>query len=177
MPAVITYWQVREDEDDFLAYLATTGNVVAMPDRWVRAKEELAPRPIVQYVRQDYANNFVFGLAHYALAAVIEPKLRDGEEHFALAYMSPCVIMYSRGQIRDGNKLGQSNIAAYWTYPDKEARTLLAKDASFVKWAKKVFAWVRRHTPVQIECNRYSYRATERAKQAVEMGLIEAVLY
>ena len=177
MPAVITYWQVREDEDDFLAYLATTGNVVAMPDRWVKAKEELAPRPIVQHVRQDDPDQFVFGLEHHALAAVIEPKARDGEEYLALAYMSPCLIMYRRGRIRDGNKLGQSNIAAYWTYPDKEARTLLAKDATFVKWAKKVFAWVRRHTPDQIECNRHSYRATERAKHAVDRGLIEAVLY
>jgi hypothetical protein len=79
--------------------------------------------------------------------------------------------------MRDGNKLGQSNLVAYWTYPDKEARTLLTKDEDFIKWAKKVFAWLRRHTPEQIECNRYSYRATKRAKHAANTGLIEAVLY
>jgi len=79
--------------------------------------------------------------------------------------------------MRDGNKLGQSNLVAYWTYQDKEARTLLTKDEDFIKWAKKVFAWLRRHTPEQIECNRYSYRATKRAKHAANTGLIEAVLY
>lgn len=177
MPAVLTYWQVREDEEDFLAYLATTGNVVAMPDRWVKAKEELAPQPIVEYVRRNDPNRFVFGLEHHALAATIGPQEKDGEEYLALAYMSPCLIMYRKGRMRDGNKLGQSNIAAYWTYPDDEARTLLAKDAAFVMWARRVFAWVRRHTPNRIECNRFSYRATGRAKHAVDLGLIEAVLY
>lgn len=177
MPAVLTYWQLREDEDDFLAYLATTGNVVAIPDRWVKAREELAPRPIVEYVRQDDPNQFVFGLEDHALAAEIVPQAKDGEEYFTLAYMSPCLIMYRRGRMRDGNKLGQSTIAAYWTYLDSEGRTVLAKDAAFVKWAKKVFAWVRRHTPDRIECNRYPYRATERAKHAADIGRIEPVLY
>jgi hypothetical protein len=177
MPAVLTYWQTQEDEKDFLAYLTTTGNIVAMPDCRVKARAELAPRPISQYVRHVDPNQFAFGLEHHALAADIEPLEKEGETYLTVAYMSPCLISYRRGRMRDGNKLGQSNLAAYWTYPDKEARTLLTKDEHFIKWAKKVFAWVRKHTPEQIECNRYPYRATKRAKHSADTGLIEAVLY
>src|SRR5205807_2252619 len=131
---------------------------------WVKTKEELAPCSILQYVHQDNSNQFLFGLEHHALAAQIELKDKDGEKYFGLAYMSPCLIMYGRGRTRDRNKLGQSNLAAYWTYPDKQTRTLITKDVDFIKWAKKVFAWVRRHTAEQLECNGYSYRATKRAK-------------
>jgi hypothetical protein len=177
MPAVLTYWQLQEDEEDFFAYLTATGSIVAMPDHWVRTKEELRPRPILPYVRQDDPSQIVFGLEQYALAADIEPMQKDGENYLALAYMSPCLVSYRRGQTRDGNKLGQSNLAAYWTFPDKEARTLLSKDEDFIKWAKKVFAWARRYTPEQIVCNQYPYRATKRAKNVADTGMIEAVLY
>jgi hypothetical protein len=176
MPAVLTYWQLQEDEEDFLAYLTTTGNIVAMPDHWVKTKIELVPRPILDYVHENDPNQFVFGLEHHALAVEIEPREKDGENYLALASMSPCLIMYRRGRLRDGNRLGQSNLAAYWNYPDKDARILVTKDEDFIKWAKRTFAWVRRYTPERIECNRYPYRATKRAKDAADNGLIEPVL-
>jgi len=89
MPAVITYWQTQEDEKDFLAYLTTTGNIVAMPDHWVRTKAELAPRPILQYVHEGGLDQFVFGLEHHALAADIEPQEKEGQKYLTVAYMSP----------------------------------------------------------------------------------------
>jgi hypothetical protein len=177
VPAVITYWQLKEDEDNFFAYLTTTGRIVAMPDHWAKTKEELAPRLITDYVAQKDPHQFVIGLGHHALAAGIEPRQKDGEEYFSLAYMSSCLIAYQRGRTRDEKKLGLSNLAAYWTYPDKEVQTILTKDEDFLKWAKKVFAWVRRHTPEQIVCNRYPYRATKRAKYAADASVIEPVLY
>jgi hypothetical protein len=85
--------------------------------------------------------------------------------------------MYWRRRIRGGTKLGQSNLAAYWTIPDKEARTLLTKDEDFIRWARRVFAWVLRHTPEQIQCDWCLYRATRRAKDAATKGIIEGVLY
>jgi len=177
VPAVVGYWQLQEDEDDFLNYLVTTGDIVALPARGVKAKQELSPQPIVQYVRRDNPSQFVFGQKHHALTAEIESKETGGEIYFILAYMDPCLIMYQRGRTRDGNKLGLSNLAAYWTYPDKDGRTLLTKDEDFIKWAKKVFAWVRKHTPEQIHCNGFPYRATKRAKEAATSGAMEAVLY
>lgn len=177
MPAVRTYWQLPEDERDFLAFLMATGTIVGMPDHWTRTKEELAPQPIVTYIERDDPQQFLFGLEEYAREAVIEPKSRDGEQFFSVGFMSAHLIGYRRGSIRDRNKLGQSNLAAYWEYLSEDNTELIPKDPGFIRWAKKVFAWVRRATPERLECNGYPYPATRRVKDAVEQGQIEVVLY
>jgi len=177
MTVVITYWQLQEDEKEFLAYLATTGHIVAVPDHGVQSESELAPLPVDEYIRESGRNRFLIGLEHHALTAELEQKKQDGARHFALAYGIPCLLTYDRGGMRDGNKLGQSHLVADWTYPAKDFQTRLTKSHDFIKWGKKVFAWLRRHTPEQIECNNYTYRATRRAKHAADTGTIEAVLY
>jgi hypothetical protein len=79
--------------------------------------------------------------------------------------------------IRDGNKLGQSNLSAYWAYPNQTGTQMVQKDAEFVRWAKSVFSWVQRETPERIDCNGHAYRATKRVLSAVRAGEVEAVLY
>jgi hypothetical protein len=91
--------------------------------------------------------------------------------------MSPCLIDYRRGRMREPNRLGQSNLSAYWSYPDEGATGLIAKDPEFIRWAKRVFGWVRRYTPERVECQGYPYRATRRVREAVDRGVLEAVLY
>ena len=80
--------------------------------------------------------------------------------------MRSCLIAYQRPIFRNGNVLGQSNICADWRYLEEDQARLLAKDEDFVKWGKKVFAWVRKATLEEHELNGFPYRATKRAKQA-----------
>ena len=38
MAAVVSFWQVPEDEKDLLEFIQGTGRVVALPDHWVGQK-------------------------------------------------------------------------------------------------------------------------------------------
>ena len=148
-----------------------------MPSQWERTKEAIAPRPIISYVEQQNPSQLFFGLDRHAHEATIESHERCGERFFAVAAMSPCLITYNRGKLRESKKLGLSNLCAYWEYPSKDAKTLLDKDPEFINWAKRVFGWVRKLAPKQIEINGRACRATDRVKDALRTGSFEAVLY
>lgn len=176
MPVVVTYWQLVEDEQEFFEFLAGTGAVVAVPNHWVKSKAELAPRSIAAYFGEVDPPQVCLGLEAHVLQATIEPQKQNGEEFFSFAQMSPCMITYSRGRQCD-RKLGQSNVSAYLEYPSTVEQKMVNKVPEFVAWTKKVFTWLRRKTPEQILCNGYPYRATTRAKSAVDRGELIAVLY
>jgi hypothetical protein len=176
MRSVVTFWQLPEDEKDFLAFLLTTGNIVAVPSHWVKKREEITPQPIVSYIEKHDPIQLAFGLERYALQAV-EAQVFEGEVLFGVTIMTACLIGYSRGRFRDGNKLTQSNLVAYWDYPSADSTELIAKDPEFVTWAKKVFSWVRKFAPRQVEYNGRPCRATRRVKDAVQKGQIELVPY
>jgi hypothetical protein len=176
MPAVVTFWQLPEDEKDFLSFLLTTGNIVAIPDCWVKLKEDLAPKAVVSYIGEHDPGHLRLALEGHALQAVIETKELRGDPFFALDSMRSCVMTYSRGKLRDGNKPAQFNLSADYTYPNRDGTILLDKDREFVRWAKKVLSWVRQATPELVECNGHRYRATKRVRDAVREGRLEVVL-
>jgi hypothetical protein len=177
MPAVVTYWQLPEDEKEFLDFLLTTGKVVAMPDHWVKTTEELAPQSIDRFIQQHNPDQLKFGLERHPLQASVEAREFEGEVLFGVPVMKACVIGYSRGRLRDGNNLTQSNLAAYWDYPNEDATRMVEKDAQFINWAKRVFAWVRKATSERLDCHNHPYRATKRVKNAMQRGQLEVVLY
>src|SRR5438128_869348 len=164
MRAVVTYWQLPEDEHDFLDFLSSTGEVVAMPDHWVKTKEELEPKPVRSFIREQDPAQLLFGLRHHATQAIIKPEQKNGERWFSVSDMKSCLIGYARGRLRDKNMLGQSNLHAYWDYVDDSTMTLQIKDPEFIKWGKAVLAWIRKVTAERIECHGHQYRATERVK-------------
>ena len=176
MPAVATYWQMPQDESDFLAFLLSTGNVMAVREQ-AETKAELEPRPFLEYIREVNPNQVFLGLEQYARTASLGIRMVDGNQQFSIASMSACLISYSRGRIRDGDKLTQSNMAAYWDYPNEDTTAMVEKDHEFVKWGKAVFSWVHKSTPVRLRCNSSSYPATRRVRDAVEAGSLELVLY
>src|SRR5687768_17284370 len=118
MPAV-TFWQTLEDEADLLDFILTTGSVVAIPGEWVRTREDLAPQPLVLYIRQRDPVQLLMGLEVHAHRAAIEEKEQGGEGFFCVAYMNPCLIGYRRGRMREPNRLDQSTLYAYWDYPNE----------------------------------------------------------
>jgi hypothetical protein len=178
MPSVVTYWQLPEDEEEFLDFLVKIGAVMAIPTGpWRRTRAELCPRPVARYIEQDDPSSLYFGLQQHIGEEDIEAREQDGEMFFTISDTKSCVIGYDRGRLRKGNKLGQSNIYAYWKYPSADATEMLDKNPDFVKWARRVLGWVRRFTPETAEVHGFPYRATKRVKAALLKGEIEVVLY
>jgi hypothetical protein len=176
MPAVVTYWWLLEEEDEFLDYLARSGEVVAMPDAWMDSPEELAAMPVDRYIRECDPVQLLFGLSQHLANVPIRPRTHHGRAMYSGPNaMESCAISYSRGRLKDSTILTQFNLAAYWQIWSTGPDTGGDKDPAFVKWGKNVFAWVRRKTP---ERHQYKqYRVSRRAKQALEKGLIQLVPY
>jgi hypothetical protein len=175
MPTVVTYWQLPYDERDFLAFVESTGPVVAVPTHWAKGSEEFIPEPLSAFIQRHDPDQLLLGLEGHVQAAVQAREI-DGTLVFGVPHMKSCVVSYGRGRLR-GGKLAQSNLSAYSQYPSQDASQLLDKDQEFVTWAKKVLNWVRKATPERVECNGYPYRATKRVADAVREGKVEVVLY
>ena len=172
MPAVVTFWQLPEEEQLFLTYLESTGTVLALPDHWVKKKEDLSPRPIRAFIADHDPDQLLFGLEEHLAQIPVERWEYEGQWGYqGPSAMDSCLIAYHRPKFRDEKKLGQSNLAAYWTSLDESQSAIIDKDPEFVRWGKRVFAWVRRHTPEQHQ----RYRTTKRAKEVVENGVVELV--
>ena len=177
MRAVLSYWQLPEDERSFLDFLQSTGDILAFPARGAKVKEELLPQPLVPYIDQDNPSQLYFGLERNAQQVIPELVEQGEARFFSVPSMKACLIGYRRGYFRDGNKLAQSSLSAYWDYPNEEATELLNKDPEFIKWAKRVLNWVRRAAPKQVAFRGGLCRATNRVRDAVQRGEVEVVPY
>jgi hypothetical protein len=177
MPAILTYWQVPEDEKEFLDFLLSTGKILVLPNAWVKTREELVPQALLSYIEKCDPDQLKFGLEHHVRGSVVEERTFDDQVYFGITTMRSCVVSYDRGRLRDGNHLGQSNLCAYWDYPDEGTMTLTQKNPDFVKWAERVFARVRGIATECLDCNGHGYPATSRVKKAVEKGDLKVVLY
>src|SRR5262249_42722006 len=149
-----------------------TGIIMAVPDHGGKNEAELAPQLIAPFIDRNDPAQLLFGPEDYVMQAEIEQQKRDGETLFNIAHMSPWLISYRRGRTRNLNKLGQSNLCAYWEFLSEDKTRLVPKNSAFIKWAKKVFAWIRM-TPEELACNGYLYPATTRVKEAVDKGQLE----
>ena len=172
MPAVVTFWQLPDEEEAFLSYLENTGTVLALPDHWVKKKEDLSPLPIRKFIADRDPNQLLFGLEERLAEIPVERWQHEGQWGYkGPCAMDSCLIAYRRPEYRGKGKLGLSNLAAYWTCLDESGSTIIDKDPDFVKWGKRVFAWTRRHTPQRHQ----RYRMTDRAKEALENATMEFV--
>src|SRR5262245_60740135 len=111
MAAVVSYWQLPDDEKEFFEFLQSTGKILVLPDWGTKTKEELMSQPVIQYFREHDGGNL--GLeAHVRLVRIIEHEPVDGFR-FNLPYMEPCMMNYCRGKL-DHGRLALSNLCAYW---------------------------------------------------------------
>ncbi len=172
MPSVVTFWQLVDDEREFVDFLDVGGDVRAVPDCWVRSLDELEPRPVPDVLSATSADSVLLGLHHQVRSAAIVQHVLEGQLYYSLSDMDSCLIGYARVVFREDGALGQSNLHAYWDYLNKNLGATVRKDPEFVEWAKKVFRWVRRFTPESIEYNGFPYRATRRARQSYDRGEI-----
>ncbi len=178
MPVVVTFWQLPEEENTLLEYLERTGGIVGLPDHWVKSSDDLTPLAIRLFIQKHDPDQFLFGLEQHLRDVSIERSKYEGVWGYkGPGAMQACLVTYTRPKLYEGRKLALSNLAAYWTCLDEGNSMVIDKDREFVKWGKRVMAWVRKATPEQVECNGYPYRATRQVKEAVESGEIVPVLH
>lgn len=176
MRSVLTFWQLPQDERDFFEFLASTGAIVAAPEYWAETPQEASVQPLAEFAGRRDMQRFSFGLAQLFNDDDIREHLFDGVVRFGRSPMSPIAIGYDRSVFHE-NKLTLSNLCAYFDYPAEDGASMIRKDEAFIKWAKKVFSWVRKKTPEKVMCNAFPYRATKRVKEAVESRGLEVALY
>ena len=165
MPIVLTFWQLLEEEDEFIEFLKGTGDVIAVHSGAFKNRETLDPEPIDAFIIKYDPDQLRFGLKHLFSGSEIIRKDFEGELLYAVEPMKPCLVSYNRPKFRDG-KLGQSNLAAYSTFPNVQATALIKKDPEFIKWTNKIVSWMRKRVRHKIELNGFPYPATEKAKAA-----------
>lgn len=175
MPAVLTFWWLPDEEDDFLRYLEEGWESLAVLDEWAVRRRDISPQPISSYIDEHDPDYLLFGLPHHVSEEPVVTCVVDGKLLYGLTPERSRVIAYSRGKIAAGQRLTLSNLAAYWDRLDEAGTRIVPKDPEFVKWGKKVFAWVRRHTPDWHEYK--SYRASTQVKEAFLNGEVELVSY
>jgi hypothetical protein len=165
MTAVLSYWQVPDEEQDFLCFLQSTGSVVALPSHAVKTKAELKPERLKDFIEKHDPLQLEFGLPHLLSEADIEQQQFGQELLYKVATMRPCLIGYNRPKFWAG-ELGRSNLSAYWDYSNREKSKLIQKSPEFVKWAKTVFSWARKRACERIALRGCEYPATRRARDA-----------
>jgi hypothetical protein len=172
--AVVGYWQLPEDEREFLNYLDGTGQIVAMPHSWVRTPAEMAPEDIESFITRLDPSQLYFGPAE--LQDEIEAKRFGDEILFGVPAMKASVFHYARGRVR-GGELALSSLSVYSQYPSDDEARLVSKGDDFIKWSRRILNWVRRKASEKIEYNSYPYRATRRVKNAVSDGALRVGFY
>jgi hypothetical protein len=171
VPRAYTFWQLPEEEPEFLGFLNSTGNVIAFPDYGVVSPDERKPTPLEDYLRKcSSPYHFLFGLERFAdrICGKYSTKFlaREGHGHHHTDVFSSWVMGYSGAQLRDLNKLSKSNLFTYFTArktgdPDDDA-----KKAEFKRWVNKVFAYAKKRSPESVELHSHFYPATKKAKEA-----------
>jgi hypothetical protein len=168
---VLTFWQLPEEEEEFLDFLLSTGVVVAYPNHWVMTSEETEPQPLRRCLAQSNPKQCLLGLDSDAAHVVVGAKSQENEHFLSVDVLASCLIGYSRPQFRGECKLGQSNLSASLQYPSAEE-----KPDWFQSWVKNVFAWIKKRASKKYKHQGYSYPATHLAVQRAEEGRVELVL-
>jgi hypothetical protein len=179
MASTVTFWWLPDEEETFLTFLETTGEVLASPFAGAQKKEELIARPVREYITDLHPHQCFFFSAEFSDELIIEPcKCIEGDktvERFRVVDMKSCVIGYDRGKDLGSGKLTASNLYAYWDYPNASGTSLIRKPERFTRWAKKVFSWVHKSTP---EWHMYkNYHVSKRVKEAILNGGLQIVPY
>jgi hypothetical protein len=172
--SVVTFAQLPEEEADFLAYLAKTGDV------WARAvadnpkRPAHAPAPVAEFMKAHAGQLVKYGVDVYLgfRPDVQKPVVSETEEGIPhLDIIASNLIGYRRGEYYPGGELVQSNLYFYrGSFYDGE---FVTKPEPFLRWAARVLGWAKRHTPERVPVHRCNYetRATARVAQAAAAGL------
>lgn len=174
MPAVITFWQLPEEELALLTAFGKLGPLIAYPAMWVSDPMLLAPESAESLIERIGLEELQLAPKDLGIPARIEQRHSAERILYGVSEINSCVIGYRRGVLRNG-ELSLSNLSAYWDYPDADLSHMIQKPADFVRWGKRILRIAKDHTP---EWNRFKgYRLTQRAKESFDRGFVGLVDY
>jgi hypothetical protein len=174
VPAVVTWYQMPEDDAELLQFIERSGAFNVIPTRIAKNPSDVIETSVSEFMK----NKSDTGCSIIVKGAVIRYGIAEYGAPVNRSYGLPWEaekVLYDRAFPAD-NILHASNLCAYWSYLSEDKSTLIEKSPEFRKWANKLFAWVRRHTPERIEYSGYAYRATVRAAEAHRRGEFAAML-
>jgi hypothetical protein len=154
MAASVQYWRLPDEEADMVAYLRSTGSIMALPVRRVAKPADLVWKPVEEAMRLPDAS-FLLTPAEF----VSKMQLHHNEQGYAANMTDTPALLYSRGQLVAPQRLSSTALSVEWE----------DKPADFVRWGKKVMQWVRRVAP---GWHKYKHhRITPKADAAREAGM------
>ncbi len=167
--AAVTFWWLPEEEERFLRYLLKTGDILACTFERASEPELLASRPLPEFIAEHDPDDVMIGPREFMEQARVWPVEYDGRTFYVHSYSDDPLIVYTRAKFRSPGKLGQSNLCTDWKRIDPDLPYLVDKPAEFIKWGRRVFAWVRRATPERYKTTRISKRVAEELANGLEL--------
>ena len=168
--AGVTFWWFPDEEEAFLNYLQSTGDILAISPLVAPSPEAFHPVPVRDCIRQRNPDQLLIGPAHFACEAPVQMSSVKGIPNYFVSAMTSSLIMYRRGKFRSEDKLGQSNLSAHWDMLNEAETAVVDKNAEFKRWGMKILRWARNTTP---EWHQFKgYRVTRRVKEAIDGGTV-----
>ena len=198
MASVVSFAQLPDEEPAFLAYLEETGDIWARAVNDDPYNPKYEPMPVSEFLNRFSHQIGAYDCVDVFLATrddIMKPStcfnemieggtvvwgpttgvgtivggqkvVRESIDPFGSPF-----VRYLRGQFRSSNELAGSALCFYsGRFEGTEWRP---NSPEFMKWGKRILAWMRRHTPELVpvyEAN-YEMRATAAVAAAVRRGL------
>jgi hypothetical protein len=169
MAAVLSFYQLPDEEETFLDYVESTGKIIAVPFEIVRTRSDFTPLLLRECLNRFNPNLVAFGLEEHSELIKIGAYFDKQGEYFTVSLMASPLIAYTRSRWRAPQQLGMSNLAAYWSYPNENGTAMLDHPGEFIKWAKKIFRKGREIAPRWPEHE--SLRMTPLVADAIREGV------
>ncbi len=130
----------KEDEDEFLNFLRTTGEVSVFP--YTSKSREFVP---VNSLPDRFSGNFsgTFWLFNRNISSNLKVEFIPNQGYFTIDESKSSVIQFARSGIKEKTLLS-GRIWAEFTYLDKEKMILLPKEPEFKTWFDSIAKWIRK---------------------------------
>ena len=160
------------EEAAFIEFLESTGPVVGVRKGKVPDKAQLHVSPLRSLLAEG-ADSVLVGLPGLLGELPIRGYLEPAGESWAVLFTRLPVLTYRRGIWRSPERLGSSHISGNWTILSDDQTKVLDQPAEFVKWGRKVLAWVRKQAPESREFS--GHRITKGVSEAIKSSGIQLV--
>jgi len=182
MAAGVNIAMLPEEHAEFWEYVATTGDIWACALADNPLERQYEPAPAAEFVKR-FAKRIerydAVGVYLGAPQAVLKPAIYYAEETVGgtkvrrphLNHPASQLLRYDYGIINRDNVMDRTTTSFYSTY--LKGSTFMRHPDEFLKWGRKVTAWLRRRIAGKVPVHRANYEipATALAIEAVKKGL------
>jgi hypothetical protein len=136
----VTFFMAREDEDAFLRFVQSTGNVALVPS--VSSNNSFQP---VDTLPETFSEGFwrQFWLWNRSITPSFRSEFVPEKGYYIINGLLSSLVEFSRSYIKD-DTMYPGRIWAEFTVIDDETNDLGQKDRAFKNWYEDLAKWVRR---------------------------------